>query len=258
MSLSTSLTNYLAENFKKIFVINLDRRPDRYEKFLTRLPFSSDLIERISAVDGQTLKTEFPERKKKYNELGCFFSHKNILEKIVNDESFVEEDYFMIFEDDVEFHSNFEKDFEHIFEKVKKTKEITFFGQQYKLDICLLFFGGRFTKHFIPDNLLRYWIKINKDYRYTNLYVRRFQTINTNKHCFDRTTHFIILKKKTAQLLLEQMKLIDFHQNHHFTPPIDVFYQNIQSSIPELHFIECFPHFCYSSNTKDSDIQFEK
>lgn len=247
------LNEYLENNIKKIFVINLDRRPDRLETFYKNIPFDASLVERISAIDGNSLRLNYPKRLFKLNELGCLLSHKIALKKIIDDETIEENDFFIIFEDDVKFSDKFSKSFPFLFENLKNKKEIKFFNKKFSLNYFLVFFGGRFHKNFTPDNILVKWIKINEELRDVNLFLRRQKTFS-GSHCFDRTTHFIMMNKKTASLIHNKMEEIDLN----YAPPIDVFYQDIQKIIPEMNFIECFPHICYSPITEDSDIQYSK
>lgn len=88
------------------FVINLDRSPQRRERFLLQAEKLGLTFIRVSAVDGRTL-TEVtlknyhsrcrPDRTVSYGELGCFLSHLAVWTKIANSQnawSFVAEDDF--------------------------------------------------------------------------------------------------------------------------------------------------------------------
>ena len=86
--------------------INLDRRPDRMKKMLSRLeglPFK-----RIAAIDGQNLDdSKFISSIKKYNmsksEIACILSHKKVWKKIVAEKI----PYACVLEDDVHLSSSF-------------------------------------------------------------------------------------------------------------------------------------------------------
>jgi len=89
-----------------IFLINLDRRPDRLAQMTTRLgnlPFT-----RIPAIDGGKLDDlEFKIPLKKYriskNEIACLLSHRKVWAKIIDEEIA----YACILEDDVYLSNSF-------------------------------------------------------------------------------------------------------------------------------------------------------
>lgn len=109
---------------KKLFVINLDKNKDRYNKFKSNYS-NTDLANikcnRFSAINGKQLKpedylSEFAlhelheverngYRTKHYQltrgGIGCFLSHLELAKQLVNDK---ETDTYLIFEDDVDFH----------------------------------------------------------------------------------------------------------------------------------------------------------
>ena len=87
--------------FKNCFVINLDRRPDRYADFLSRIPFDSLLCKRFSAIDGKDI-INYSVKENPYV-MGCHLSHKKILEIVINDDNIKNDDFVIIFEDDVFF-----------------------------------------------------------------------------------------------------------------------------------------------------------
>jgi len=93
----------------KIFLINLDRRPDRLQYVQHQMERLNLDFTRISAVDGQFLSMETQslinieqfiiETKKKpvLGELGCALSHRKVWEKIIDENI----EYALILEDDV-------------------------------------------------------------------------------------------------------------------------------------------------------------
>jgi GR25 family glycosyltransferase involved in LPS biosynthesis len=244
---------------KKIFVINLDRRSDRFENFTKKLisPLNSSLIERVSAIDGRNLiKLNLNLKQKKLNEIGCFLSHKKCLLKIICNQSINDDELFIVLEDDICFSQKyFSNYFNFLIETLnqKKIENISYFNKEYNLKYFIGYFGGRFNENFTPDHLTRNWIKLNDDTKEVNLFLRRFQNL-TNHYCFDRTTHFIMMNKQTAKIIYDFMKTYNIED----LPPIDVFYQDIQKKLPQIEIVECFPHICYSPISKDSDIQYEK
>lgn len=100
----------------KVFVVNLDRNPERLEFVSRQLLASGVTFERVAAVDGRTLKRV--ERKRQYSplraafacgmglrdgEIGCSLSHRNIYERMVKENVEVA----CVLEDDVTIHNGF-------------------------------------------------------------------------------------------------------------------------------------------------------
>ena len=107
--------------FKKCYVINLDRMSDRYSEFLQRIPFEQSICTRFSAIDGNDIINY--EKNENPHIMGCHLSHKAILQNVINDSSINDEDYVIIFEDDVYFQDTFIQEIEKI-----KTKIDTYQG----------------------------------------------------------------------------------------------------------------------------------
>ena len=110
-------TFFCAEPSYKVFVINLDRSPERLEQMAMQLKNIGLDFERISAVDGNAQTDEFLNKyyssklnRKKYyvplkkTEIGCYISHLKACEKIVRDNL----DYAIILEDDIILEPYFE------------------------------------------------------------------------------------------------------------------------------------------------------
>ena len=62
------MNEFLQQHFKKMYVINLDRRPDRLNEFWGKIKeyFNPTLIEKFSAVDGNKIdfsKLDFKIKK---------------------------------------------------------------------------------------------------------------------------------------------------------------------------------------------------
>lgn len=130
--------NPLNEYFDKIYCINLDRRPDRWEECCEIFNKIGLEVERFSACDGQLIDTGYG---KVYNgELGGTITHTRLLRKI-KDENL---DKVLIFEDDIEFCEDFFSKFE---------KSLT----QLPDDWDLFFFGGNHTGGYqmISENIGR-------------------------------------------------------------------------------------------------------
>ena len=91
------------EWFDHIFCINLDRRIDRWEACQVEFAIH-DIhgVQRVSAVDGRDLDHRGWDAKY-LGEMGCSLSHAKVLERMIEEGW----DTVLIFEDDVEFVSDF-------------------------------------------------------------------------------------------------------------------------------------------------------
>lgn len=102
----------------KIFVINLDERPDKFKNAEDQLIAQNFKCERISAIRGSNLTKVHIQQaydeaanKKHYmktmsvGEIGCYLSHRAAWQKIVNENL----DYAIILEDDCKLEDNFKK-----------------------------------------------------------------------------------------------------------------------------------------------------
>lgn len=219
--------NKMKEIFKKIFVINLDRRKDRYNDFLNRIPFSSELCDRFSAIDGKNIKYKIDENPMV---IGCHKSHKEILKIICNDNAINNDDIIMIFEDDVFFSKDFN-------EKILKVKTFTDLVKKQKF---VLYIGGRFKERFSP-------MYINKFKKINDLFYEKIAR-ETNHDC-DRTTNVLILNKLTAKEIIEKTSHISE------SVAIDTLYNSLNEYIPDIKIYDMFPHLCYSPANYQTDIQ---
>jgi len=87
--------NALNNFFKKIYCINLDRRPDRWEHASEQFQKFGINVERFSAIDHEELDNIPPNIKR--GAYACTLSHCEIIEKCKNDNV----ENVLIFEDDV-------------------------------------------------------------------------------------------------------------------------------------------------------------
>jgi len=114
-----------------VYLINLERRDDRY----SRMKFNLDLIgvdfQLVPAVDGRKINENYlrtnnikmlPEFSEPYHgrpltfgEIGCFMSHYNIWKDIVASEH----DTVLVFEDDIRFEPYFVQKFEYLLTELK-------------------------------------------------------------------------------------------------------------------------------------------
>jgi GR25 family glycosyltransferase involved in LPS biosynthesis len=226
-----NLSEFLKNNFKKRFVINLKRREDRYIEFLNRIPFDSDVCERFIATDGKDLKHHCTENP---FVMGCHMSHKDILIKVIEDEKLNDNDLILIFEDDVFFNDNFESDLKNTI-PILKNLDPNF----------ILYIGGRFKKNFKPSSL-KEWENVD-----LKLYNKKgdYKTIKSSD--YDRTTNVIILTKYSCKEIINKTKDVKFSE------PIDSLYNNIRKYIPDIKVYDIFPHLCYSPINYKSDIQIK-
>ena len=86
----------LNEYFDKIYCINLDRRPDRWEKCSNLFERDGIIVDRFSAIDKNNIKNE---SKIANGPLACLSSHWNILNKALKEGY----EKILIFEDDISF-----------------------------------------------------------------------------------------------------------------------------------------------------------
>lgn len=228
-----NFSEFLVNNFKRRFVINLERRKDRYEEFLQRIPFDSHVCERFVAIDGRNLKKniDYTEKENPFIK-GCHMSHKNILIKVIEDKKIDDNDLILIFEDDVFFNDNFEAELVNIIPNVKKLQPN-----------FILYIGGRSQKNFIPSpSSLKEWEIID---------LKLYSKGKSNKIHFldyDRTTNVIILTKHACKEIICKTKEINF------CVPIDALYNYIREYIPDMKLYDIFPHLCYSPLEYKSDI----
>ena len=95
----------------RAFVVNLDRRPDRFTKFRATAP-STINFERYSAIDGKKLKSSlemsnlfnFNDYNYRSGIVGCALSHIDLWIRLLEDPEY---DTYLIVEDDVEFSNDF-------------------------------------------------------------------------------------------------------------------------------------------------------
>lgn len=234
------------------YVINLDRRSDRWGEFVEKLnktsEFSKETFIRISAFDGYNCEEEI----KRYNlenfsiikflrqnkvivkkgVLGCFISHVITLYNILQNKDIKEDDYVGIYEEDIFYPDNFD-------EKYKKFKEI----ELNKIGVEFLYLGGRFDPDFKSDNENMFEKTDNP-----NIYLRKNEI---DIHDWHRTTHSYIIKKsvctKLIKLLTTQFltKILKFKA-------IDALYISLSKDIKMFDY---FPHLFYSDADYKTDVQ---
>jgi GR25 family glycosyltransferase involved in LPS biosynthesis len=114
----------ISEFFDKIYCINLDRRPDRWEE--NCLPQFEKLgmsVERISATDGAS-EIDLPHDKTYKSELAGCYSHLNAIKKAKEEGV----KHLLLLEDDVVFIDDVNEKFSDYMTRVPTDWEILFFG----------------------------------------------------------------------------------------------------------------------------------
>jgi GR25 family glycosyltransferase involved in LPS biosynthesis len=127
----------LYESYPKLqnyrtFVINLDRRKDRWEIFLTESKNIGIPYTRFSAIDGQKLSPndqlqrifEGNDYYMRRGMVACALSHMKLWTELV----YSSYDYYLILEDDITFVPDFAKKLNHVLEKLPEKWDLCYIG----------------------------------------------------------------------------------------------------------------------------------
>lgn len=241
-SLEKPNANIKPDNVFDCFVINLDRRSDRLEKFCKMNGDKINFV-RTKAIDGREL--EFKQNicindkpiiseiisdkfsNLKIGEIGCFLSHYFLWKKISQLEK-----PCIIFEDDVILCNDF------------NTKLNRMFKEGLPNDFHLLYLGV--WQNFENDYFYRTYIKNNKDSLINNHFFR-FNSDNNLTGC-DFYAYAYIVSPKSCKLLCEHVE-----KNTYKLYPVDNFLCRFDNKYI------CFyndnkPFLCHAPQG-DSDIQ---
>lgn len=216
----------------KTFVINLDKRSDRWEKFCKQNEPKCLCYERFSAIDGSLLEpTEQLQHIFDGNDynmregmVGCAMSHIKLYIELVNSNY----DAFCILEDDLDFVPNFKDKFLFVYDSLPKDWDLCYLGhhvwEQYKT-------GDFFDKTNFPN-------------------LEKWDTKTSLKFSKGGTGGYLISKKGAKNLL-------EFINNNGMTNGIDTIQQK---SADILNIYYCKPHLiysdCWNPNLEiDTDIQ---
>lgn len=236
------------------YVINLDRRMDRWSEFLERIKTSEELTKdkfiRISAFDGYNHENElkrynlqncifvnfFKHHKSscKKGEFGVYMSHYITLYNILINPDIKDEDYVGIYEDDFMLSDNFEENY-------KKFKETDL----SELDVDFIYIGGRFSKNFTIEGESDMFEKTSNP----NVIFRK--SVGEGGYNWDRTLHAYVIRKSACKTLLKLIST-NFSDNALKLRPIDAVMVSLYSEIKMFDYI---PHLYYSEICYKSDIQ---
>lgn len=110
----------LTDYFDKTYCINLDRRPDRWEKCVDEFKKHDLMVERFSAKDGKGLYLPYPFG----SELGGSISHLNVIKKAKE----LNLENVLVLEDDVEFVPDLNTKLESIMTLLPTNWDMIYFG----------------------------------------------------------------------------------------------------------------------------------
>lgn len=122
------------DKISKIYFINLDRRPDRYEHFLKQCHDNNiqfNKIQRYKALDGNSYEfnnkekgmfKEVDYRTQDFSKriMGNQLSHYYILKEMV-DKNY---DYIIVFQDDIQLRNDFKKELEKVMDNIPSDAEL--------------------------------------------------------------------------------------------------------------------------------------
>ena len=235
------------------YIINLDRRTDRWSQFLEKIRVSSCLSKekfiRFRAVDGTDYENEIKRYKLEDNPIvkfikdnsilvnrclvGCYLSHILVLHTISENDEISDEDYVGIYEDDATCIDDFDANY------TKFKKDLSVFHGDF------MYIGGRFSKSFGGAHYMR-----DSFYNIlgTGMYLRREKC--RGGYLWDRTTHAYIVKKKKCKDIIQL--LLSRFNNQKIINPIDTVYVSLYKDISMYDYK---PHLFYSTIAHKSDIQ---
>jgi len=197
ISHENNLTTFVGLPVSKAFVINLDRRPDRYKLFQTNHPLLHPHVIRTSAVDGKQIQLTpelvhlFRNNDFKWMKgvMGCALSHYHLWQQLAesNDSA------YLMLEDDVKCVPDFLNQFDTIMKHIP-------------LDADILYLGG---VH--PKNITRY----NSIVEPVNKCIGRLKQntyCGTNDSFFHFGAYSYVLTKKGAKTLVSKIKKVGIYQ----------------------------------------------
>jgi len=221
------------------YVINLQRRPDRLQKFRSTYPGAINDVEVVYGFDGQSPNDPAHSEQEMARfgqmsqlltsgEKGCFLSHMRVMQRIVDSGA----ECAIIMEDDVQFSDDY------ISKLDRALSELPTEG------VDILFIGGRFTKDYV--------MKESSGIPFSEHIVKtRFLGFNDNwdKTDHNRTAHCYMVSNRCARTLLEifAMKVDQVY-------PYD-FWNLVALLSCGVTIYNTKPLLCYSDLVGDSDIR---
>ena len=231
--------NYIHDLKLKTYVLNLDRRQDRWKKFIEINDKELNFLkyQRFSAVDGNKIKSTTQLQRifnnndynMKVGMVGCLMSHVKMYIELINSDY----DMYCILEDDIEVTPNFKDKFYNIIPQADSAKwDMIYLGHHLK-------------------NLSDKEYSCNKIITPT---IHKTNVFNSFQISIGGTIGYIITKAGAQ-------KLLDFISETGATNCIDTLQQK-SSNILEVYY--CNPHLVYSECYRgenidlDTDIQDNK
>lgn len=216
----------------KTYVLNLDRRPDRWDNFVKKAKSIEFLnYERFSAIDGSKLKSSTQLQRifdgNDYNmqvgAVGCALSYFKMFTELI----YSDYDAFLFLEDDIEIANNFDIKFFSLCKQLKNEEwDIMFIGHHNKNKT-----DQTYKENKIPT-------------------IEKWDVYTSFQNSFGGTIGFMVSKSGASRFL-------DFVNKNRLINCIDT---ALQKSANELDVYYCTPHLvfseCYTNNKSvDTDIQ---
>lgn len=116
----------VTDYFSKSYCINLSHRQDKWEECVDQFAKHGLVVERFEGVNGDDVQYDGAMKK---GVVGCFMSHRNILEKAQREGL----ESTLIFEDDVEFDPELNKKFNDWYKEVPEDWDMLYFGGNHNV-----------------------------------------------------------------------------------------------------------------------------
>lgn len=226
----------------RTYVINLKRRPDRLHNFINRYDQAKMDSSDIFLYYGFDIHFPDIHTHQMYTKIekftqnlssgakGCFLSHLSLYKDFLKSD----EEYALIFEDDLFFCTDFKKRFNNVMDEFKRLESDE--------DIYMLYIGGRFVPEYYmkPENCIK-----KSDHIIQSIYENGHADIH-KKPDIDRTTHSYVITREGATFLLNK-----FEQTSRIDKPIDHW---LIENLPNVSVYHSYPLLCHSPLFSDSDV----
>jgi GR25 family glycosyltransferase involved in LPS biosynthesis len=246
---------------KHNYIINLDRRKDRWNSITNLIKSSSSLREedfiRFSAFDAYDFQNEINrfaihehpiindmkinKKSLKIGEVGVYLSHTLLLKQIIENDDISDDDLVSIYEDDFCLCDNFEENYANFKSNLKNI-------ELEKHNIEFLYTGGRFWSQYIPQQIDNDYFEKVSDF--DSIYYRK--KLLQNPIEWDRTALSYSVKKSICNKVYNLL-IKNFIENFR---PVDHVYVSLYKDIKMYDYL---PHLFWSPfNSGDTDIQNNK